>query len=97
MILLYRPNQEYTLWREMDMTPDAVMVFLVGQRITPFVSLWSTMTNRVLKPAERGRLVIRSQETCWKGQDAEDEIRERGGTVGCIFALACWQAPQPLM
>ena len=73
------------------------MFFLVGHRITPFISPWLTMTNKVSKPAEGGRLVMRSQETCWKGWDAEEGIGERGGTVGCVFAFACWQAPQPSM
>ena len=71
------------------------MVFLVGQRITPFVSLWLTMTKKISKPAEGGKLVKRSHETCWKGQDTEERIGERGGMVGCMFALACWQVPQP--
>ena len=45
------------------------MVFLVEQRITPFVSLWLTTTTKVLKLVDRGRLVIRLQETCWKRQE----------------------------
>ena len=42
--------------------------FLVGQRITPFIRPWLTMTSKESKPEEMGRSVIRSQETCWKGQ-----------------------------
>ena len=40
-------------------TPSAVMDFLVGQRITPFVRPWLTMTKRESKPEETGRLVTR--------------------------------------
>jgi len=60
------------------MTPSAETVFLVGQRITPLVSPWSTTTKRELKPDEGGRSVIRLQEICWKGQEAKDFIRVRG-------------------
>jgi len=68
------------LWQKREVTPSAEMVFLVGH--TPLVSLWSTTTNRESKPEEGGRSVMRSQETCWKGREAEDLIRVRGGTVG---------------
>ena len=63
-------------------TPSAVTFFFVGQRITPLVSPWSTTTKRELKLVEGGRLVIRSQETCWKGQEAEERIEVSGGAVG---------------
>ena len=43
----------------MVVTP-LVIVFLVGHRITPFVSPWSTMTNRELNPLEIGKSVMRS-------------------------------------
>ena len=46
------------------------MIFLVGHRITPFISPWSTMTNELSKLLDRGRSVMGSQETCWKGQEA---------------------------
>ena len=59
--------------------PLAVIVFLVGHRITPFISPWSTTTRKESKPMEGGRLVIRSQETCWKGQDAEERMGVSGG------------------
>ena len=72
-----------------------VTVFLIGQRITPLVSPWSTMTNRESKPEETGRLVIRSQEICWKGHDARDLMGERGGTVGWVLDLFCWQMAHP--
>ena len=44
-----------------------------------------TMTRRELKLAEEGRSVIRLQEICWKGHEAEDLIGVRGGMVGwCV-------------
>ena len=47
------------------------------------------MTSKELKPEEIGRLVIRLQETCWKGQDVWDLIGVNGGTVECVFDLFC--------
>jgi hypothetical protein len=69
--------------------PSAVMVFLVGQRITPFVSLWSTTTNKESNLEEGGRSVMRLQEICWKGREEVDLIRARGGNgrVGVCLAL----------
>ena len=63
-------------------TPSVVMDFLVGHRITPLVRLWSTMTNKESKPAERGRLVIRLQKICWKGCEAREWMGESGGMLG---------------
>ena len=40
------------------------------------------MTSKELKLEEEGRPVIRSQETCWKGQEAWDLIGVSGGIVG---------------
>ena len=42
----------------------AEAVFVVGEKITPFVSPSSTMTNMESNPEEGGRSVMRSQETC---------------------------------
>ena len=45
-------------------------------------------TKRELKPAEVGRLVIRSQEICWKGQDAKDLMGESGVWLGeCLLCF----------
>ena len=46
MILLNSPNRVYSFLKMMVATPSAVMDFLVGHRITPFVSPWSTTTNK---------------------------------------------------
>ena len=72
-----------------------VTFFLVGQRITPLLRPWSTMTKRELKLAETGRSVIRSQESWWKGREEEEGIGANGGVEECIFALFCWQKKQP--
>ena len=42
----------------------AVIVFVVRQRITPFIRSWLTTTSKESKPEERGRSVIRLHETC---------------------------------
>ena len=70
-------------------TPSVVIIFLIGQRITPFVRPWLTTTNKESKPEEVGRSVIRSQETCWNGREAWDLIGVSGGTVGCVINLFC--------
>ena len=75
-------------------TPLVVMVFFVGQRITPFVRPWSTMTSNESKPDEAGRSVMRSQETCWKGQEVWDLTGVSRGMVGCVFDLFCWHIVQ---
>ena len=76
------PKQRKTLWKNRDAIPSAVMDFLVGQRITPLVSPWLTMTRRESKDEEMGRSVMRSQEICWKGQVQENLIGVREGMVG---------------
>ena len=38
-----------------------------------------------------GRLVIRSTETCWKGQVQSDFKEERAGMVGWVLTLFAWQ------
>ena len=85
------------MWKKREAIPLAVTDFLVGQRITPLVSPWSTTTRSESKPAEKGRSVIRLQEICWKGQEVRDLIGDKGGTVGCVLALFCWQVAQPSM
>ena len=68
--LVIVPKVEVYFVEKRVATPSVVIIFLVGQRITPFVRPWLTMTSKESKPEETGRSVIRSQETCWKGQDA---------------------------
>ena len=60
MTLLNSPNLVYNFLKMIVATPSAVIVFLVGYRITPLLSPWSTTTNKESKPFETGRLVIRS-------------------------------------
>ena len=94
MTLSKSPKRRKTLWKKRDAIPSVVTDFLVGQRITPLVSPWSTTTMRESKPAEIGRSVIRSHEICWKGREARDLIGDKGGTVGCVLALFCWHVVQ---
>jgi hypothetical protein len=58
------------------------MVFLQGERITPFVSPWSTMTMTESKPLDSGKLVIRSMEICEKGHVVDEGIGVKGGVEG---------------
>ena len=34
-------------------------------------------------------------EICWKGREAMDLMGDKGGTVGCVLTLFCWQRAQP--
>ena len=58
------------------------MVLVQGIRITPFIRLWSTMTKIESKLEERGRSVMRSTESWWKGREVEKGMGWRGGEVG---------------
>ena len=62
--------------------PTPWTVLEQGARITPFVRPWSTTTITESNPEERGRLVIRSTESCLKGRETVDEIGQSGGTAG---------------
>ena len=53
-------KQRKTLWKKREVIPSVVMDFFNGQRITPSVSPWSTMTRRESKPEDKGRSVMRS-------------------------------------
>ena len=57
-------KQRQTLWKKREAIPSVVMDFFIGQRITPLVSPWSTMTRKESKPEDKGRSVMRSQEIC---------------------------------
>jgi len=62
--------------------PAASIAFRQGMKITPFVSPWSTTTRTESKLEESSRSVIMSQEICWNGQEAVEEIGQSPGTVG---------------
>jgi hypothetical protein len=57
------PNLVKTHSRKRSATPSVVIVLLQGERITPFVRLWSTTTIIESKPLLRGRSVIKSTES----------------------------------
>ena len=75
------------MWKKRVVTPSAVMVFFMEQRITPLVSPWSTTAKRELKLPEGGRSVMRLQETCWNSQVAIEQIGVRGGNGGVCVGL----------
>ena len=70
------------MWKNRDAIPSAETVFLVGQRMTPLLSPWSTMTNKESKPLEGGRSVIRLQEIWRKGGREDEGLGIRSGVVG---------------
>ena len=70
------------MWKNRDVIPSAVMVFLVGQRITPLLRPWSTTTNKESKPLEGGRSVMRLQEIWQKGSREDKGMGIRSGLVG---------------
>ena len=59
--------------------------------MTPFVRPWLTMTIKESKPPDGGRSVMRSTESCLKGRVVEEGIGARGGVVGWVIILFCWQ------
>jgi hypothetical protein len=63
-------------------TLSDVMVFLQGERITPFISPWSTTTITESKPLDSGISVIRSTEICKKGHVVDEGIGVSGGVEG---------------
>ena len=67
--------------------PTASMFLLQGQRITPFVSPWSTMTMTESKDPLGSRSMIKSTKTCWKGQVQSDDKGEKAGTVEQVLTL----------
>ena len=54
------------------------------------------MTRSESKLVEREKSVMRSQEICWNGQVVAERMEVRGGMVGCVLDLFCWQIVQPL-
>ena len=72
----------------------ALIVFKQGARTTPFVRPWSTTTIKKLKPSDGGRSVMRSTESYLKGRVVEEGIGTRGGEVGWVITLFCWQTAQ---
>src|ERR1700709_163753 len=76
-------------------TPSEVMVFLQGERITPLVSPWSTVTMTESKPLQGGRSVMRSTEIWEKGRVADEGIGFSGGVEGWVLDFICWQRAQP--
>ena len=74
----------------------ASIVFEQGARTTPFVRPWSTTTIKESKPSDRGRSVMRLTESCLKGRMVEEGIGTRGGEVGWVIILFCWQTAQPV-
>ena len=76
-------------------TPATLMVLLQGQKITPFISSWSTTIMIESKDPLGGRLVIRSTDTCWKGWLQSDDKEDRVGMVGWVLTLFTLQTVQP--
>jgi hypothetical protein len=66
-----------------------VIVFLQSERITPFISPWSTMTMTESKPPDSGKLVIRSTEICEKGHVTDEGIGVKGGAEGLVSDFIC--------
>ena len=68
----------------------AVAVLTVGQRITPFVSPWSTMDRIESNPFDLGRSVSKSHEIWAKGLvDVGPSTGCRAGLDGFLLILNC--------
>ena len=92
---LCRLKQRKMFLKKSSATPFTLL--LHGVRITPFERPWSTMTKSESNPLERGRSVIRSTESCWKGQGQEEGRGDNAGTVGWVLTFICWERVQPAM
>ena len=66
-------------------------------RITPFVRPWSTTTINESCLLEGGRSVMRSTESCLKGNGKEEGMGASGGQVGWWLTLFCWHIAHPEM
>ena len=77
------------------------MVFVQGERITPFVVSWSAMTIRASKVlphqlVDGGRSVIKSIITISKGQAPFFAgMGMSGGMVRWVLIFACWHIAHP--
>ena len=78
------------------MVPIASIVFVQPQRITPFVESWSATTMRESWLPDGGRSVMKSIVAVSNGWAlAFAGIGIRGGTVGWVLTLVCWQTAHP--
>ena len=84
-----KPKTEVYFMKKEGSYPFGSDGFLSGAENYPFVRPWLTTTNKKSKLEKMGRSVMRSQETCWKGQDIQDLIGVSRGTVGCVLDLFC--------
>ena len=90
-------KQMKTCLKNSSAIPLALIVLLQGVRITPFKRPWLTMTSSELKLLDKGRLVMRSIDSCWKGWVQEEGSGKSVGTVGWVLTFICWQTEQPAM
>ena len=97
MRVLCSPNCLKTKSKNNWAIPAASTVLEQGVRITLFVRPWLTTTMTESNPDDRERLVIRLTESCLKGRETVDKIGQRGGTIGWVLTLFCWQTVQPTM
>ena len=70
MTLECRPNQEKTGLKKSGATPALSISLVQGQKITPFVRPWSSMTITESKPLDRGKPEIRLIEIEENGVEA---------------------------
>ena len=79
----------------------ALMVFMQGERITPFIVSWSATTIRASKvlphrSVDGGRSVMKLIVTILKGQAPFFAgMGMSGGTVGWVLIFACWHMAHP--
>ena len=92
---LCRPNR-LKMWEKKSLATPAASMFLEhGILITPFIRLWSTMTKIESLLCTSRRSVTRSTESCLNGRGKVEGIGARGGQVGWVLTLFCWQVAHP--
>src|SRR5579864_2198006 len=79
-------------------TPGASMVSLQGSKMTALVQSWSVMVRMESYPFEMGSLTIKSIEIVWNGCAlGAGAIGCKGGRLGWVLLLFCWQTAHPRM
>ena len=82
MRVLCKPNLLKMKLKNNWAMPSMSMVLEHGARITPFIRPWSTTTITESKPADGGRSMMRSTDSCLKGREMEEGIGQSSGVEG---------------
>ena len=86
-----RPNHRKICLKKGDATLAALISLVQGQKITPFVRPWLTVTMTELNSSDKGNLEMRSVEIEENRIEASTTRGVSLWTVWCVLTLADWQ------